>query len=411
MIIAETLRILNSIDPVDLIKAARKSPSLFPLYLTLSNGKKVTVWQNLEELDGLIREAVLALEESNLSLVSDEIKELITKYKQRYQIINSYQLPTLSLTNSPTPNTKFIIGRNMHRQALTDIIKSAEEFLAIASFRLEDKTIIDLISEKAKILPKGVWILTDLGNEVLDRIDTDMQGKIDHEEDYAESDRKKRECLRTLAESGAFIRSGLFHVKFCLTEQQAYLGSCNLTGGSLERNGEAGIIWQQTEKHYQLFEYFQDLWSAKTTAEIISSIQGVRSINLTNQTSITSVNGFLSYFDYKNDLESSLTEFAKHPDGEVYIYGRSIRPSFKQRQILANLNSKIFYGWNNFSGLKAYLIRNLHAKVVILGKQVAYIGSQDLSVSRNPNHDLTYKTIDTEEIKLIKQLVENLHPN
>lgn len=89
--------------------------------------------------------------------------------------------------------------------------------------------------------------MIDLNNDVLDRIDMNMEGKIDYEDDYVEFDCKKKECLCLFVILGVFICSGFFYLKCYIMEKSLYMGFCNLMGGSLECNGEVGIIWKNVE--------------------------------------------------------------------------------------------------------------------------------------------------------------------
>ena len=409
-IVQQTLLLLQQVSPLEIIHAALRSPSNFAVSLLLTQGERVRVWQTLDEVSSVIKEAVLALSHNNFDSLSLEAQQLVENYKQKYRIISQYTLPNFHYSVELSSQETFILGKNKHRSVIENIIKSAKQFLAIASFRLEDKEISELIASKVKELPKGVWILTDLGSEVLDRIDTNMEGKIDYEEDYAESDRKKKECLRLLTDAGAFIRSGLFHVKFYLTEQQAYLGSCNLTGGSLERNHEAGIIWKNTIEHQQLFDTFCHFWQHQTKANIMSSPQGINSISLPNRSSLLKSEGFLNHSEYMQDLTNSLKLFARNPQGEILIYTRTFRPTSEQEEILGYLKTRIFYGFRKDSYLSATQIYNLHAKIVIIGTSIAYIGSQDFSTSRSFIHDLTYKITDSKTINhLLESATKMLH--
>jgi hypothetical protein len=404
----EALTLFNQKTSLEIIKSALRSPTNFAIPVVLSNGNHVMIWLQFEDLDPEIQEAILILtHEQESNLISPTAQQLVNEYKHTYSISSHQNLPELTISPNESTYQEFVIGRKKHRQVLENMINSAEQFLAIASFRLEDELIIPLISQKAKELPQGVWILTDLGSDVLDRIDTNMEGKIEH--DYAESDRRKKECLRLLAASGASIRSGLFHVKFYITEKSAYLGSCNLTGGSLERNGEAGIVWHNTTEHHQLFQQFCYLWNKQTTEEIIPSPQGIVSKGLPNHFSLSRCQGFLNSSNYKKDLTNALQEFASNPQGKISIYTRNFHPTPEQEEMLQYLPYTIFYGYRNNSDLQARPIENLHAKIVLLGTQVAYIGSQDFAFGRKSNHDLTYKITDKNTIEKIIQLSYNLN--
>lgn len=404
----EALSIIKQKTSVEIIRAALHSPNNFAIPITLSTGEYITIWQKLEELPSELQIAVMALIKNYFpSFLSAKAKSLIDEYKKKYIVFNYQNLLEFTISENEPKGLDFIVGRGLHRKEIEALISSAQRFLLISSFRLEDESIVQLIVKKAKELPEGVWILTDLNNDVLDRIDTNMEGKIDHEDDYAESDRKKKECLRLLATSGVSIRSGLFHLKCYITEKSSYMGSCNLTGGSLERNGEAGIIWKNVESHQRLIDHFSHLWDEQSNAVILPTTQGIRSQGLSNYFAISKCEGFLTY--HSNDLTRTLTEFARNPTGKISIYTRTFAPTAQQEELLSRLHCHIFYGHRNYSNLDAKQIYNLHAKIVIIGTIAAYIGSQDFAFGRRSNHDLTYKTTDLNEIQAITQLVDALH--
>ena len=274
----------------------------------------------------------------------------------------------------------------------------------ICSYRLEDQAILQMIAEKSKQIP--IWILTDFSNEVQDRVDSNMDGQRVSDPDYANSDLKKRQCLAMLRKAGLGFRSGNFHIKTYISEQSAYLGSCNLTGGSLERNGEAGMLWQNTSEHQFLVEYFRYLWTHQTTSQSIPSPNGFCNESLeTISGSPPHSDRFLDHHTFKQDLSKSLKKFTGQ---EVRIYTRNFQPLSPQLNLLTNPHNRIFYGSYNATTLQARRIPNLHAKIIIIGSQVAYIGSQDFAFRPHPLLDLTYKTTDPQEIKLITQQTQNL---
>ena len=73
------------------------------------------------------------------------------------------------------------------------------------------------------------------------------------------------------------------------------------------------------------------------------------------------------------------------------------------------MSDRIYFGNRNYTRLPAIPITNLHAKIIVIGSQVAYIGSQDFAFRPNPLLDLTYKTTNPQEIELITQQIKNLH--
>jgi len=367
-----------------------------------------TAWVQLNELHEALQQAIRILRrESENSFSNDEptetVQRLVNAYRVRYPepVIISDRIPHLTLGNI-TPRTDIIIGRGIHRQTLEELITNAQKFLLICSYRLEDQAIVEQIAEKSQQIP--VWILTDFSNDVQDRVDSSMDEQRESDPMYANSDFKKRRCLGILRKAGLGFRSGNFHLKTYISEQSAYLGSCNLTGGSLERNGEAGILWQNTLEHQFLVDYFCYLWTHQTTAQSIPSPNGFCYESLEKFSgSPPHSDRFLDHHAFKTDLSLSLKKFAGQ---KLLIYTRTFQPQFN---LFTNSRNRIYYGNKNYTGLPAKKIPNLHAKIIIIGFHVAYIGSQDFAFRPNSLLDLTYKTTNPQEIKLIVQQIKNLH--
>ena len=383
-----------------------KTPEIFAIPLP----NDCTAWLQLNELHQALQRAIYILRNKSESNVPNDdltetVQKLVRAYRSKYPepVIISDRIPDLTIANI-TPKTDIRIGRGIHRQTLEELITNAQKFLLICSYRLEDPAIVQMITEKSKQIP--IWILTDFSNDIQDRVDSNMDGQRESNPDYANSDLKKRKCLGMLGKAGLGFRSGNFHLKTYISEQSAYLGSCNLTGGSLERNGEAGMLWQNTSENQFLVEYFRYLWTHKTTSQSIPSPIGFR------YESIEKVSGsppqsdrFLDHHAFKQDLSLSLQRFAGQ---ELRIYTRTFQPLSAQSNLLTNPLNRIYYGNRKYTSLSAEHITNLHAKIIIIGSQVAYIGSQDFAFRPNPLLDLTYKTTDSQEIKLITQQIKNL---
>jgi phosphatidylserine/phosphatidylglycerophosphate/cardiolipin synthase-like enzyme len=380
-----------------------KNPELFAIPLD----KDCIAWIHPSELHQSLQQALKILRHPSENVaVSEIIDNLVNAYRAQYPepVIISDHIPNLAIANI-TPKTDIRIGRGIHRQTLGELISNAQKFLLICSYRLEDQAIIQIIVEKSKQIP--IWILTNFSNEVQDRVDSNMDGQRDSDPDYASSDLKKRKCLAILGKAGLGFRSGNFHLKAYVSEQSAYLGSCNLTGGSLERNGEAGMLWQNTSEHQFLVEYFRYLWTHQTTSQSIPSPNGFCNESLETISGSSPQNDrFLDHYAFKKDLFNSLKELSGQ---EIRIYTRNFQPLSQQLNLLTNPRNRIFYGNYNATNLQAKQNPNLHAKIIIIGSQVAYIGSQDFAFSHNPFLDLTYRTTDPQEIRLITQQIKNLH--
>lgn len=111
----------------------------------------------------------------------------------------------------------------------------------------------------------------------------------------------------------------LFTLKPIYTEQSAYLGSCNLTGGSLDFNLEAGVVSQNNSTHTQLINIFRQFWQQRSRDEVIpiSKWDGfrLRSLNHSPQEKYESYPNLLTPSQYKRDLIEQLTHFR----GQVQI--------------------------------------------------------------------------------------------
>jgi len=361
----------------------------------------------IEDLPINLQEAIEIVKNDSF-LTSENL--LVKAYRQQYLTFSPINLiSSLSENMMMTGDKQITINKGKHRELLYELVKKAEKFLLISSYRLEDEDIINLIVKKASSLPLGIWILTDFNDEVIKIVDENIEDKEDYLE-YASSNEKKKLCLQLLAEKGIGFRSGNFHLKTYISEKSAYLGSCNLTGGSLSRNIEGGIIFSHSSQYQSLINYFNYLWENKTTAQFLPTIGGFQIQNLIpkNDNIDLSDSGFLNSHQYEKDLTESLQEFKQNPQGKVIIYTRNFKPNAIQANLLKSLSCQIYYGNFNDSDLPAKKISFLHGKVVILGNQVAYISSQDFAFNHYGFYDLTYKTTNLKEIEEIKQQLHNL---
>lgn len=322
---------------------------------------------------------------------------LVIAYQKKYGIIPSFTIEN-QILNSP----QIYIAKGNHRQFLQQLIDNAKQFLLISSYRLEDVEIVNLIAKKSQELPFGVWILTDLSEQVQDRVDFNLDDEENDNSEYAQSDRLKQECLQILLKAKVTFRTGNFHLKTYISEQGAYLGSCNLTGGSLNRNLEGGILWQHNPQHQFLIDYFRHLWQQETIAKATPSSEGYRMESLIpNKVASPKNNNFLNYYEYEKDLMISLAKFKENPQDKVIILTRNFIPNSQQLNLIRKIPHLIFYSNFNSSNLKAKKVYHLHTKIVLIGSDIAYISSQDFAFTHSPLFDLTYKTTNPQEIKLI----------
>lgn len=398
--------------PLEVLHAAMLSVSSEEF--SLSPATNITCWLEPRDLPSHLQLALSILKEQYLATeiedLNDGVQALVSTYRTNYESVTytNCDIPKLQVVENSGGEIDILISKGLYRDKLTQLIDEAEKYLLICSYRLEDIEIVTKIAEKSTQIP--VWILTDFSDEVQDRVDLNMAGQLRDKSDYINSDIKKKECLQMLLQAGVGFRSGSFHVKTYISEKSAYLGSCNLTGGSLSRNGEAGLFWTGDSYHQELIDYFRHLWGCKANAKANPSPTGLKLEGILPQykSNFHSLR-FLNSHTFNQDLHRELQEFTKNPLEEIRIYTRSFNPTYQQLSLLRHLKHRIYYGSSNQTSLKAQLIPNLHAKIILLGRQVAYIGTQDFNFGRGSLLDLTYKTKNCDEIDEIYQNLRNLH--
>lgn len=383
-------------------------PTLFSL--TTPQTPQLQIWIESQDLSLDLRAAItfLRLGGGDTSTLPETVKLQVHQYQLlNNSAVNNFKLPCQLSPNSSLSATQTLdIGRR-NRATLKKLISEARQFLFISSYIIEDEELTELICQKAKTLPQGIWILTDLRNEVIDRIDVQVSNNISLRSDYQRSDMRKKACLRMLLNANIPIRSGAFHLKIYISEQCAYLGSCNLTRGSLDFNLEAGIVAQNNSVHTQLINLFCRFWQHRSRDEVIpiSNLDGFRLRSITRSFQADeSYPNLLNPSQYKRDLIKQLTNFRE----QVQIYSRSFQPSPEIEQLLCLLDTRIFVDsqvFTSHSKLKVKTIDSLHAKVTLLGNKVAYIGGINFNFGSNTFSltDLMYKTTDSEEIIQIRQ--------
>ena len=400
----------QSLSDIDKIHFALQSGDLKNLRITIPGNSNLTFQILPEDLSINLISVIeyLRLDNPDISVLSPPVKLLVAEYQSKYNI-QQINFPEQLQPNETIPtNTDFLIGRGNSRSQLRDIIIKAQQFLLISSYIIEDAGLTELICEKSSQLPSGVWILTDLRDEVIDRIDAQIIDHISSPQYYQRSDTKKITCLKKLLNANISIRSGAFHLKTCISEKSAYLGSCNLTGGSLDFNLEAGIVSYNTKIHRQLINLFSQFWRNRSRDQVISDHANafhLRSIN--HRQNLEYQTNLLTPSQYKRDLITQLSKLS----GKVKIYSRSFHPSPDIEAYLRLLDTQIFIDSQmsaNYRDFNIQKIANLHAKVTFLGDKLAYIGGINFNFQPQALYwnDLMYKTSNSQEINQIRTLLK-----
>ena len=376
----------------------------FNFYLPNTPEVKVTV--DVKQLLLEIREAIAFLRESkDRESLSDAAVELVSQY-QIEGTTTQIDLPLpKGITLTSSPNQHLVIGKRISRKAIEELISQAEQFLFISSYIIEDRNITELICQKATTLPQGVWLLTDLRDEVIDAVDSQVEDIPRSREAYQHSDDKKAQCLKLLLDAGVRIRGGAFHLKTYITETAAYLGSCNLTGGSLDFNFESGLICQGTTTHQDLWQYFTRCWLHKTKYDILPLQSGFRQPTLSHSSPNDRFDSqaLLTPKQYREDLYRELNKCS----GKVEIYSRGFSPDAEILSLLANRSTRIYADGfiRNKSRITAHFTAGVHAKITLIGDRLAYLGGVNFQFAPRGFKliDLMYKTSDRQEITQIRQ--------
>ena len=396
----------------DRLQIALQSPDSKEFSFYLSDVPRVKVSIQSNRLTPEMKEAIsfLRQQQTDLGSLSKAAVTLVKEYQQEFTSTPiDFSLPEEIKPETFAPaNHQFIIGKRTSRKAIEELINQAENFLFISSYIIEDRSITELICQKATILPQGVWILTDLNNEVIDAIDTQVEGIPRSREAYQHSDEKKAQCLKLLLDAGARVRSGAFHLKTYITEKAGYLGSCNLTGGSLDFNLESGLICQGTSTHQELVQCFTGFWQYKTKYDVFPSIEtgkfNQRTLNHSSQSDRFLSQTFLTPKQYREDLYKQLRKYS----GKVEIYSRGFAPDAEILNLLSSRSTHIYADGlirNKNSRIITHFRTGIHAKVTLIGDRLAYLGGVNFQFAPGgfSLKDLMYKTCDREEITQIRQ--------
>ena len=383
------------------------------------------IWLELQDLSIECREAIAflrqqqSIREPGVSTLSEPANSLIQQYRAEYNIPanRNRQLEHLAIDETTRANSGLVIGRSdrTNRFALEYIITNAQQFLLVSSYIIEDESITQLICQKSQDLSPGVWILTDLRDEVVDCLDVQVADNTKRSEVYRRSDELKKVCLQMLLDANIPIRSGASHLKAIISEQAAYLGSCNLTPGSLSRNNEAGIVFNQNSTLKKLLNLFRNFWQQRSRDDVIPDsnlrrfeLRSVQRYHSSTNYEHWQSDSLLTPRHYQQDLMEQLRNFR----GEVQIYSRSFHPDLEITELLDSplIKVKLFVDSAfppnvRLKNLIIELIPNLHAKVTVIGEQVAYIGGVNFNFKFKALSlaDVMYKLTDAKSIAQIRQ--------
>ena len=158
-----------------------------------------------------------------------------------------------------------------------------------------------------------------------------------------------------------------------------------MTRGSLDVNLESGIIFKNNETYQQLINIFRYFWESSSRDNVISVLGfdgfELRTIKRYRQESYPVSPTLLTPSQYYNDLLKELSDF----EGKVIIVSRSFQATAELRSQLQRLNTIIHIDQEmklSDSTITIKEVKNLHAKITLLGNKTAYIGGINFNFSR-----------------------------
>ena len=162
--------------------ALKPLSSDFSISLPLSNN--CTALVQLRELPTDLQQAIKYLRKPQRQELTEQVQSIVRAYRARYSqtIPNSRDIPNLSVANN-SGTTEFVIGKRISRATIENLITNAKKFLMICSYRIEDPAIAQMLARKAQEIP--IWILTEFNDNVQNRVDANMVGRVEVDPEYA----------------------------------------------------------------------------------------------------------------------------------------------------------------------------------------------------------------------------------
>lgn len=184
------------------------------------------------------------------------------------------------------------------------------------------------------------------------------------------------------------------------------MGSCNLTGGSLDFNLESGLICRGNATHQDLLKYFTHCWQSQTKYKILPLQSGFNQHSLHHSSTTERFDSatLLTHPQYRQDLYRELSNSCE----PVTIYSRGFNPDAEILNLLSHRSTQVYadgFIRNYNSRIRTHFKTGIHAKVTLIGDRIAYLGGINFQFApgRSSPHDLMYKTGDRQEITVIRQ--------
>lgn len=150
------------------------------------------------------------------------------------------------------------------KSRLIKLIKAAEKKIFITSFLLGDNDLIEAITDAAKRLRGGVYVITAIDENSLRR----GLEEYDHDSDLNEQTTKKQ--LSGLTRQGVYVRGhSRCHAKFAVIDDKvAYISTANFEHRAFTKNCECALLVRDAKEVRRLAVLFGHLWFAGCDYEL-----------------------------------------------------------------------------------------------------------------------------------------------
>lgn len=200
----------------------------------------------------LTHEKAMVIDNSEAFILSQNLTTSAFSKNREYDIFDTNAQDVKEIRNmfiadwgrttfSPT-DENLVISPVTSRDRLTALIQNANKNIALEIEDINDTRIVDLLAEKAKIMP--VEIITPTFSQVA-------------------SNKKALEELQQAGAKVKMVSSPYIHAKLLIVDNaKAYVGSVNFSSQSMDENRELGIVIAQPDVVRQLCQDFADDWTS-----------------------------------------------------------------------------------------------------------------------------------------------------
>ncbi|MEB3186185.1 MAG: hypothetical protein VKP72_01960 [bacterium] len=310
---------------------------------------------------------------------------------------------------------ELVVERGTGRR-ITSVIREARQFLIVASFVIEDLDTARMIAQKAREMPGCVFVMCDLKETFESHLEALLGLRRGSTPEIPALFRLKWECLQVLLESPAQVRHMSGHLKAYMNEHEGLFGSANLTPGSLYRNLESMLSFQDEAGLRDLFASLAWVWHHRTAARLVrpDAGTGLSRHDLGDRDRPSeNLPGPVGYFLDPQSYEQHVRNELRGCRKSIHVLSYSLSSNnvfMRERKPEQERGKKIrrLIGANNVdTSVKNDSIRklnNMHAKIVAIDGNVGFLGG--INEPGNDFFDLMYRIEDRELVQRLVQIVE-----